>query len=374
MTRYTPEEPPQNLEQVLDYLKRETIRISEAIDGLADGRLEPSYTEPPRPRNGDFRYADGTSFNPGLGEGHYGYENGAWVKWGVGTASAGLRTFIALTDTPATYSGQALRKVRVNAGATALEFTTDSAGISTPTYSLSDLSDVDIVDVTNGESLLYNSGTGNFENTAPAGLTGITNTLNTALGIGALGGITSGAVNMGLGLSAGASYTTEFSNVCIGHGIEGTAGDNNVIRIGTNSQELFIGNPSTRYLTIRARVVEWRNVIAKTADYTIPTVSADNTESNTIYTNQAASGTINFTLPAATSGLNSVFTFIVVTAQTLKVTAGSGDSIRIAGSVTSIGSPNGDISSSTIGDVVMIVNVNSTEWIAISTIGTWTVT
>jgi len=43
-------------------------------------------------------------------------------------ATTGASTFLSLTDTPASYSGQALRTVRVNAGATGLEFITPAGG------------------------------------------------------------------------------------------------------------------------------------------------------------------------------------------------------------------------------------------------------
>lgn len=36
--------------------------------------------EPTRVRNGTIVYADGAEWDPGSGEGFYGYENGAWVK------------------------------------------------------------------------------------------------------------------------------------------------------------------------------------------------------------------------------------------------------------------------------------------------------
>lgn len=36
--------------------------------------------EPQRRRNGMVAYADGTLWDPGSGEGFYGYEGGAWVK------------------------------------------------------------------------------------------------------------------------------------------------------------------------------------------------------------------------------------------------------------------------------------------------------
>lgn len=36
--------------------------------------------EPRRPQNGMIAYADGVEWDPGSGEGFYGYEAGAWVK------------------------------------------------------------------------------------------------------------------------------------------------------------------------------------------------------------------------------------------------------------------------------------------------------
>lgn len=53
------------------------------------------------------------------------------------TVSAGATTFVALTDTPANYSGAGSKLVRVNAGATALEFVDGStlyAPIASPTF------------------------------------------------------------------------------------------------------------------------------------------------------------------------------------------------------------------------------------------------
>jgi hypothetical protein len=43
-------------------------------------------------------------------------------------AGSGVTTFLALTDTPATYTGQSLKVARVNAGETALEFVTLAGG------------------------------------------------------------------------------------------------------------------------------------------------------------------------------------------------------------------------------------------------------
>lgn len=65
----------------------------------------------------------------------------------------------------------------------------------------------------------------------------------------------------------------------------------------------------------------WRGVIAKTADYTVK--EADN---NVLFTNRGAAGAVNFTLPVtAKNGLR--YMFYCVADQTLKVTAGTADTL-----------------------------------------------
>lgn len=43
-------------------------------------QLDVLENEPTSPQNGMVAYADGSNWDPGAGEGFYGYENGAWVK------------------------------------------------------------------------------------------------------------------------------------------------------------------------------------------------------------------------------------------------------------------------------------------------------
>lgn len=68
---------PQALRLVLD---EEFRRISAAIQLLAAGHLDKSYAAPAKPRDGDIRYADGTTWNPGSGAGIYWYNGSAWAK------------------------------------------------------------------------------------------------------------------------------------------------------------------------------------------------------------------------------------------------------------------------------------------------------
>ena len=92
------------------------------------------------------------------------------------------------------------------------------------------------------------------------------------------------------------------------------------------------------------------------------------TASGALYTNEGDTDGSSVTLPAAVAGLR--FTFYVQVAQALTVTAAAGDTIRIAGSVTAAA---GSISSAVVGSAVILHAINATEWVALSSVGAWTV-
>lgn len=69
-------------DDLAQYIGVELRRIANTLDQLATGHIDPSYSAPDRPKDGDIRYADGTSWNPGSGEGFYGYANSAWAFLG----------------------------------------------------------------------------------------------------------------------------------------------------------------------------------------------------------------------------------------------------------------------------------------------------
>lgn len=72
----------------------------------------------------------------------------------------------------------------------------------------------------------------------------------------------------------------------------------------------------------------WHQIVAKTADYTV--TGAD---SNTLFTNRGASGTVNFTLPATPAqGLR--FGFHVVANQTVTLTSGTADTLIVLNDAT----------------------------------------
>lgn len=76
--RYNPIPSPP--EYSSPYLYGELRKLKEAIDQIVDGHMEKSNVVPDRPRDGDIRYADGTNWNPGSGEGVYVYYNSTWNK------------------------------------------------------------------------------------------------------------------------------------------------------------------------------------------------------------------------------------------------------------------------------------------------------
>lgn len=58
------------------------LMIEAALRLLSQGFLPKTYVAPAKPFDGMKRYADGTEWNPGGGEGEYIYYAGAWHKCG----------------------------------------------------------------------------------------------------------------------------------------------------------------------------------------------------------------------------------------------------------------------------------------------------
>lgn len=79
---YQPGTPPSDPAQLPRYLQEEFIKIKAAIDAVAEGFDPVSYAAPAKPRKGMRRYADGTQWNPGSGEGLYRFNGSAWVFLG----------------------------------------------------------------------------------------------------------------------------------------------------------------------------------------------------------------------------------------------------------------------------------------------------
>lgn len=80
---YVPSPVPQDPKYLTRYINDELIKIKIAIDVLASGHVDQVHVAPTKPRDGDFRLADGTNWNPTAGgQGFYGYYNSAWHKLG----------------------------------------------------------------------------------------------------------------------------------------------------------------------------------------------------------------------------------------------------------------------------------------------------
>ena len=82
-TGYFPTTPPgdSELDSLVRWLRHELELISTALQETTALDLRPIYAAPTRPRAGMIVYADGTSWNPGAGEGVYTYTlAGAWSK------------------------------------------------------------------------------------------------------------------------------------------------------------------------------------------------------------------------------------------------------------------------------------------------------
>lgn len=78
--QYTPEDPPADLIGLQRYLRERDIRISAAIAALAAGHLDKQTVAPAKPRDGDIRYANGTTWAPGVGAGIYWFDGTSWTK------------------------------------------------------------------------------------------------------------------------------------------------------------------------------------------------------------------------------------------------------------------------------------------------------
>lgn len=79
---YVPDQLPEDPKELVRALQNELAKIQTAIRGLADGHSDVSYVPPTKPRDGDERYADGVSWNPGSGRGKYLYKVDTWVFLG----------------------------------------------------------------------------------------------------------------------------------------------------------------------------------------------------------------------------------------------------------------------------------------------------
>lgn len=82
MREYVPTQPPADVRQLPAWLQAELRALQTALPAADVLRLAPTTRAPVKPRAGEIRLADGTHWNPGAGQGFYGYYNGTWQKLG----------------------------------------------------------------------------------------------------------------------------------------------------------------------------------------------------------------------------------------------------------------------------------------------------
>jgi hypothetical protein len=91
-------------------------------------------------------------------------------------------------------------------------------------------------------------------------------------------------------------------------------------------------------------------------------------ESRKLLTNEGTAAQNYHTLPSAEAGLD--FEFVVQDGDGIRITANTGDTIQLQGLITAAA---GYISSIVIGSTIRLKAINTTEWIAVSYVGGWTV-
>ena len=136
-------------------------------------------------------------------------------------------------------------------------------------------------------------------------------------------------------------------------------------RSGVNANDLLVANDGN-YATIGGLLAGIRVTAVASG-----TTASDVYSSRKCWTNEGASGEITFNLPgAATTTASSDFIYYVHTAQSLKIVAAAGDTIRVAAGVSATG---GYVRCATAGAIVRLFCVNATEWVAMYQTGVWTV-
>lgn len=215
--------------------------------------------------------------------------------------------------------------------------------------------DADTVTVQNGTNYVYAKSDGTFEAVLNSITPPVTKGCFIGVAIAAAGVITSVDNSGVIYLRSGICYRKTFD---VDYPLD--VPPSNWLGI-TETQAGFYLWTGTSYICIDDKL----KVQSKTSNYQILS-----TDRQKVFTNEGASGTVQFTLPAAANGEGS-YTFIIQANQTLRITAGTGDTIRLNSSVSAAA---GNVANNTIGNVITLVCINVTEWYATSHEGTWTVT
>lgn len=81
---YIPQNMPRvgDVAQLAEAINREFTAVARALANPDLVHLDTLHVEPKRPRSGMVVFADGTDWDPGSGQGFYGYNGTAWVLLG----------------------------------------------------------------------------------------------------------------------------------------------------------------------------------------------------------------------------------------------------------------------------------------------------
>jgi hypothetical protein len=265
-------------------------------------------------------------------------------------------SFIDLDDVPSSYSGQALKGVRVNAAATGLEFFTGSGLVDWGEIggTLSDQTDLQTALNLKADTIALSS------YLPLAGGTMVGDILMTSNKI--IGGSTTTS-DLTLQTTSGVGTTGADMHFLVGNN-----GATEAMTI-LNSGNVGIGTitPTLGKLEVVGSTLTQRLVEANTAVLASPNIITSQ-ETFSVYTNEGT-GALNYhTLPTAAAGLQ--YTFHVDDADGIHITANTDDIIQINGVVSSAA---GYAESLTIGSSLTLIAINATDWIATSSIGTWNV-
>lgn len=171
--------------------------------------------------------------------------------------------------------------------------------------------------------------------------------------------------NVSILATAAAGTGTDGGDVIVQSGQE-NGGDPGRVVIRVQSGDTFDAAVFDYDLTNSVPIVYGlqRHVIANTT--TPISINAD-TSRWTIQTNEGAGAEVVFELPPAVVGLQ--YTFVVENANGVQIDADAGDSLQI-----STAAAGTSVESTDVGSVLTLLAINSTTWVAISVVGTWTVT
>lgn len=256
--------------------------------------------------------------------------NGSGVDWQVAGSGSGIQAYDSDLDAVAGLAVTGLVARTASGAASARTLTASGSGIT----------------VTNGDGVAGNP------------TIAITGVLQYAVAVGSSAGLTSLTVPGDNTVLAGRSGNTPVFRKIVNDDMDAT--------FYVEASQIEPGSKGAVLRVNAEAACEWSYPMAIWALPDSDTLTGG--EVGKTLTNEGAAAQVVATLPPARAGLS--YSFVVQDADGLRVQAGSGDTVRIAASVSAAA---GYAECATIGNAVTFVAINGTEWVATSVVGTWTV-